>query len=94
MWSSRINFTKYIPAPKLLSPHNHLAVTEPNFEWGIVQGAAYYKIEVTTDPTFNSIPAGQTYTTYNTRLTPNNTLPHGTLSSEFRRRFYSARPMA
>ncbi len=77
-WSSRINFTKYIPAPKLLAPHNHLAVTEPNFQWGGVQGAAYYKVEVTTDPTFNSIPAGQTYTTYATRLTPNNTLPHGT----------------
>ena len=31
VWSSRINFTKYIPAPKLLAPHNHIAVTEPDF---------------------------------------------------------------
>jgi hypothetical protein len=52
-WSSRINFIKYIPAPRLLAPHNHIALTEPTFEWGSVQGAAYYKIEVTTDPTFN-----------------------------------------
>jgi hypothetical protein len=77
-WSSEINFTKYIPAPKLLAPHKHIAVTEPSFEWGGVQGATYYKVEVTTDPAFNSIPPGQTYTTYSTRLTPYITIPHGT----------------
>jgi len=75
-WSSRINFTKYIPAPPLRSPPNHVAVSEPALKWDPVRGAAYYKVQVSTDPTFNSVD--HTYTTYNTSLTPSDTIAHGT----------------
>ena len=43
------------------------------FEWQIVQGAAYYKVELSTSATFIVMEA--TYTTYNTRITPVDTSP-------------------
>jgi hypothetical protein len=75
-WSSRVNFTKYIPAPHLVSPHDHIALVEPAFDWDPVEGAASYVLEVSHDATFNVVD--YTYTTYDTHLTPNNTLTHGT----------------
>jgi hypothetical protein len=75
-WSSKINFTKGLPAPTLISPANgSLTVTVPTFEWQVQQGAAYYKVELSTSPTFIVVEA--TYTTYNTRVTPQSTLAHG-----------------
>jgi hypothetical protein len=74
-WSSKVNFTKYIPAPEVTSPPNHVALTEPVFGWGPVAGAASYKVDVTHDETFNTID--YTYTTYNAHLTPTSALTHG-----------------
>ena len=76
IWSSKVNFTKFIPAPALTSPLNHVALTGPAFGWDPVAGAASYKIEISLDALFNSID--YTFTTYNTSLTPNSTLAHGT----------------
>lgn len=75
-WSSRINFTKHIPAPSLVSPADGQAVAALGFEWEPAQGAVYYKVELADTAAFTSIAA--TYTTYNTTLSPANTLPHGT----------------
>ncbi len=75
-WSSKINFTKTIPAPALVSPADgSTSVVIPTFEWQRVPEAAYYKVEVSTSPTFLVMEA--TYTTYNTRMTPIDTLTHG-----------------
>lgn len=76
-WSAKVNFTKHIPAPVLVSPHNHIAVAEPSYAWEAVQGAAYYTIEVSLDSSFNSV--NYRYVTYGTELTPDNTQSHGTL---------------
>jgi hypothetical protein len=67
-WSSKINFTKNIPAPALSAPANSSTIVEPVLEWQAVEGAAYYKVELSTSATF--VPVSYTYTTYNTRLTP------------------------
>jgi len=76
-WSSKINFTKSIPAPNLVIPTDgSTSVVVPTFEWQTVEGAAYYKVELSTFDTF--LPLEITYTTYNTRTTPVNTLAHGT----------------
>jgi len=75
-WSARVNFTKYIPAPPLSSPPNHIALTEPTLKWEPVKGAAYYKVEVSTDSTFNFVD--HIYTTYNTSLTPKDATAHDT----------------
>ena len=76
-WSSKINFTKAIPAPNLVSPADGSpSIIVPTFEWQTVDGAAYYKVELSAVPTF--VPVDFTYTTYNTRVTPVNTLAHGT----------------
>ncbi len=37
-------------------------------EWEAVDGAAYYKVELSTSSTF--VPVDATYTTYNLRITP------------------------
>jgi hypothetical protein len=75
-WSSKINFTKGIPAPTLIHPADGSAtVTVPTFEWQVRDGAAYYKVELSTSPTFIVVEA--TYATYNTRVTPESTLAHG-----------------
>ena len=73
--STARSFTKNIPAPVLVSPANGSSVVIPMLEWQVVQGAAYYKVELSTSPTFIVVEA--TYTTYNTRLTPVDTLAHG-----------------
>jgi hypothetical protein len=75
-WSSKVNFTKHIPAPTLVAPADGSYVIDPALEWGVVQGATYYKVELSTSPTFITVEA--TYTTYNTRITPVSTLAHGT----------------
>ncbi len=58
-----------------ISPPNGATVTVPMLEWQAAAGAAYYKVQVTTDPTFNSV--NKTYTTYQTRLIPNAALTTG-----------------
>ena len=76
-WSNKINFTKTIPAPTLVSPADgSTSVVIPTFEWQRVPEAVYYKVELSTSPTFVAVEA--TYTTYNTRVTPDDTLAHGT----------------
>jgi len=75
-WSEKLNFRKYIPAPILTAPPDHIALTAPVFRWNPLAGAAYYKIEITQDAGFTAIDA--TFTTYNPSFTPNSTLPHGT----------------
>ena len=67
-WSSKINFTKHVPAPVLTSPANGSNVVEPVLEWQAVEGAAYYKVELSTAASF--VPVDYSYTTSNTRLTP------------------------
>ncbi len=74
-WSSTINFTKQIPAPVLVSPTDTSSVVTPIFEWQAVQGAAYYKVELSASSTF--LVVDETYQTYNTRVTPTNTIPNG-----------------
>jgi hypothetical protein len=75
-WSNRIQFIKYIPAPTLLAPTNHIAVSEPALAWGPIAGAAYYQVQVTQDATFNSVD--YVYSTYATDLTPQSTIAPAT----------------
>ena len=75
-WSSKINFTKHIPAPVLVSPPNgHSNIHIPKLVWQPVDGATYYKVEISLVDTFETTEA--TYTTYNTSLTPMDTIAHG-----------------
>jgi hypothetical protein len=75
-WSSKINFTKQIPAPALVSPADTSSnVKVPTLEWSSVQGAVTYLVEMSTVPGF--VPLEASYITYNTRITPINTLVHG-----------------
>lgn len=71
-WSSKVGFTKFIPAPPLRSPAGYVAIPEPEFGWEPVAGAAYYKVELSRSPSF--APVDYTYTSYNTSLTPNTTV--------------------
>ena len=76
-WSSKINFTKILPAPILVNPLvASTSVITPTFEWERVPEATYYQVELSTSDTFVVMEA--TYTTYNTRLTPVGTFAHGT----------------
>jgi hypothetical protein len=75
-WSSKINFTKHIPAPALTDPADGDTLVEPVLEWQAVEGAAYYKVELSTSPTFYTLD--HTYTTYNTHLTPAAAITHET----------------
>jgi hypothetical protein len=75
-WTSKINFTKTIPAPNLVSPADgSTSVIIPTFEWQTVEGAAYFKVELSTSPTFVAVEAS--FDTYNTRFTPVSTITHG-----------------
>ncbi len=73
-WSSKVNFTKHIPAPALTGPANGSTIVEPVLEWQTVEGAAYYKVELSTSPTFYTLD--HTYITYNTRVTPDAAIAH------------------
>ncbi len=75
-WSSRINFTKHIPAPSLASPAEGQQVAALGFEWEPAQGAVYYKVELSDSAAFTNVVAA--YTTYNTTFYASDTLPHGT----------------
>jgi hypothetical protein len=76
-WSSKINFSKTLPAPNLVSPADgSISVVIPTLEWQRVLEVTYNKVELSTSPTFIVVEA--TYTTYNTRTTPVDTLAHGT----------------
>lgn len=68
-------FSKNINTPTLLNPPDNAAVTTPSLQWQAVEGAAYYKVELSTSPTF--IPIENTYTTYNLQITPADSLPAG-----------------
>lgn len=54
--------------PALVKPAADATVTAPEMEWKAVTGAAYYKIELSTSPTF--VPVLATFTTYNLAITP------------------------
>lgn len=75
-WSQRVNFTKEIPAPPLASPSNHAGLAIPSMSWEPVQGAVSYLVELSTDPAFNTVD--EQYQTYNTSLTPEDAIEHGT----------------
>lgn len=75
-WSARINFTKQIPAVTLVGPANGSSVPEPVLDWQAVNGAVKYKVELSTVSTF--LPVAETYTTYNTNLTPVQAIEHTT----------------
>ncbi len=66
--SAAWSFNKNIPAPTLVSPADSATIDEPILEWQAVEGAAYYKVELSTAPNF--VPVNHTYTTYNTQITP------------------------
>jgi hypothetical protein len=70
------SFVKNIPAPTLLSPSNLSSIIEPVLEWQAVADAAYYKVELSTVPTF--VTLDHTYTTYNTRIVPSSSIEHAT----------------
>ena len=74
--STPISFNKNIPGPELISPANNASVTIPTLDWGTVEGAVSYRVELSAAPTFNLLAAS--YTTYNTRLTPAQSLVAGT----------------
>jgi hypothetical protein len=70
------SFTKQIPPPTLVSPTDReLHVHVPVLQWQAVEGATYYKVELSFSDTF--VPVEETYTTYNTSVTPVNTITHG-----------------
>jgi len=75
-WSSRVRFEKYIPAPDLRSPPNHLGLAEPAVAWDPVRGASSYKVAFSQDPAFGTVD--ETYETQATGLTPDDAIPHGT----------------
>ena len=64
------------PAPVLISPSNGSTIVEPILEWQAVNGAAYYKVELSTVPTF--VPIAYTYNTNNTRIIPAGAIDHTT----------------
>jgi hypothetical protein len=74
--SSGWSFIKNIPAPTLLSPANLSTLIEPVLEWQSVEGAAYYKVELSTVSNF--VPVAHVYNIYNTRLTSANAIDHTT----------------
>jgi hypothetical protein len=74
-WSSKVKFTKYIPAPGLVSPTNASKLITPVLAWQAVQGAAYYKVELSTASNF--LVVDDTYLTYNTRVIPVSAITHG-----------------
>jgi hypothetical protein len=75
-WSNKINFTKHIPAPVLTGPAKGDPIIEPDLAWQAVQGAAYYKVELSTSPTFYTLD--HTYTTYNPQIIPASAIDHNT----------------
>ena len=61
--------------PTLLEPANLSNPTfTPTFRWTAVRGAQFYRLQYTTDPTFNSNLT--TIDTRNTSYTPTNTIPN------------------
>ena len=66
---------RYNQIPVPLEPGNGSFPTfTPTFHWTAVQGAQFYRLQYSTDPTFNS---GITQVeTRNTQYTPNSTLPN------------------
>jgi hypothetical protein len=68
-YSAPAQFTKEYPVTTLVSPTSGSSAAEtPTFVWTPVNGAASYKLEVSTSPTFS--PLYDSVTTNNTRYTP------------------------
>ena len=74
-WSPIFSFTKFIPAPVLAYPTGGLSIVHPLLEWGQVEGAALYKVELCNSPAF--APPDHTYLTYNLSLTPPTAIEQG-----------------
>lgn len=69
-YSASQNVTKQYPITTLLSPANGSTSTSaPTFIWTPVDGAAYYRLEISTDPTFATLIGGPIIT-YSVRHTP------------------------
>ena len=75
-WSARVNFTKHIPTPALRGPENLDVVAIPLFAWQPVDGAAYYRLELSLSPLF--APVAYSYDSYNTSLAPVDAIPPAT----------------
>jgi hypothetical protein len=69
------SFTKNIAAPPLVNPGVNATINVPTMQWTAVDGAAYYKIELSAHDSF--IPVLATYTTYNLSITPVDLLATG-----------------
>ncbi|MBN2257364.1 MAG: hypothetical protein JW704_06025, partial [Anaerolineaceae bacterium] len=68
-YSPTATFTKQYPITTLLSPEGGAVILEtPTFVWSPVNGAAHYRLEISTYANFSKIH--QTVTTDNTRYTP------------------------
>lgn len=77
----------YNQIPVLLEPANNSFPTfTPTFRWTAVRGASYYRLEYSTDPTFNS--AINRIDTRNTTYTPERSLPND-INHYWRVRAYS-----
>lgn len=74
-WSGTRSFTKVIPAPAMVTPGDGSSLVHPSLEWGQVDGAALYKVELCNSPAF--APPDHTYLTYNLRLTPPTAIEEG-----------------
>lgn len=69
IYSAPVEFTKQYPVTTLLEPTSgSMALGTPTFVWTPVNGAASYRLEVSTYPTFSSLY--ESVTTNNTRYTP------------------------
>jgi hypothetical protein len=74
-WSGTRSFTKVIPAPALVYPTGGSSIVHPSLEWGQVEGAALYRVELCSFPAFS--PPDHTYLTYNLSLTPPTAIEQG-----------------
>jgi hypothetical protein len=63
-------FTKQYPTTTLVSPIGQSVGSTPTFVWTPVDGAAFYKLEISLNDTF--APVFESITTNNTRYTPTN----------------------
>ncbi len=72
---TRTFIMNYNQVPQLLEPvdNSHPTFT-PTFQWTAVRGAQYYRLQYSTDPSFNT--SVTTIDTRNTTYTPVNTLPN------------------
>ena len=74
-WSARVPFTKHIVAPTLTSPGDLATIAEPVLTWSAANGATWYRVEVSDQPSF--VPLTAYYLTYDLSIDPVNTIGIG-----------------